>query len=157
MSDIFYIISIPVIFYYHVITLTSSLDTLVDVTWRHVIRSKNCGRIPISPYSATYISWTVGNALVIKYFAFSDASNKPGSRYVIGLAGMDFVLSILIPGYIITGLVCFFVEFYNWPFGEVTCHIVMFFPFLIFATPWLLLAISLERARIIFRPFDNKL
>ena len=41
MSDIFYIINISEIFYYHVITLTSSLDTLVDGTWRHVIGYEN--------------------------------------------------------------------------------------------------------------------
>ena len=47
-SDIFYIINTPEIFYYHFITLMSSLNTLVDVTWRHVSGYQNCSGTPVS-------------------------------------------------------------------------------------------------------------
>ena len=48
MSDIFYILSIPEMFYYHVITLMSSLDTLVK--WYNVpnFGADNCSRSPDS-------------------------------------------------------------------------------------------------------------
>ena len=45
----------------------------------------------------------------------------------------------------------------TWPFGYYSCRIVIFYPCLFYATSWLLLAISLERARAIYYPFKDKL
>ena len=61
------------------------------------------------------------------------------------------------PGYFIIYILYDSFAEYNWPFDRVSCHIVVFYPLLVYATPWLLLAISLERARAIFTPFAKRL
>ena len=48
-SDIFYIFSIPEIFYYHVVTMKSSLVTLVTCTCAVDFWDENCGRRPDFP------------------------------------------------------------------------------------------------------------
>ena len=108
-------------------------------------------------YSLNILVGTVGNALVVKHFAFGGASGRPGSRFVIVLAGIDFTSSIWVPVSIIMYTLYYNPSFPNWNFGETTCRITWFFYLLFCATAWLLLAISLERARVVFRPFSDKL
>ena len=69
MFDIFYILSIPEIFYYHVIILKSSLDTLVK--WYNVpnFGVNNCGRTALFlPQAFTVISLNTKTELF--YFDF---------------------------------------------------------------------------------------
>ena len=108
--------------------------------------------------SLSAIIGTCGNALVIKYFAQSEGSSRPGSRLVIALALIDFVSSLWLPGYDIIVLILYnFDGMQVWPLGEPMCYISNFYPILNYQTPWFLLAISIERARAIFRPFAGKL
>ena len=51
------IINIPEMFYYHVITLMSSLDTFVKCTWRHVVEDENCCRPGESPLLIRQVQW----------------------------------------------------------------------------------------------------
>ena len=95
---------------------------------------------------------------MIKHFATSDGLQRPGSRFVIILAGVDFVTSIWIPSYVITDIIYFFPpEDPTWPFGKYSCYFALFYPFLFYTTSWLLLAISLERARAIYKPFADEI
>ena len=50
--------------------------------------------LDISLHSLVMIIGTIGNALVVKYFAFGDISIWPGSRFVVVLAVIDFVSSV---------------------------------------------------------------
>ena len=104
-------------------------------------------------YSLNILIGTVGNALVIKYFSSRDVSSHPGSRFVVALAVVDFTSSIWIPGQKIIKIL--FAPY--WPLGEFTCRFHMLFYLLMFATSWLILAISVERARAIYKPFADKL
>ena len=114
-------------------------------------------------YALSILIGTCGNALVIKYFSFGDASIRAGSRFVVILAAIDIVSSLWLPGYYIVINISYRFhlytspEFAHWPFGKVACHIFPFYPLLLYATAWILLAISMERARAIFRPFAEKL
>ena len=103
---------------------------------------------------------TFGNGLVIKSFASGDASKHPGSRFVIVLAFVDIISSIWNPTTIvIVDVVYFFsdADIAVWPLGELACKIDFFRPLLDYSTAWLLLAISLERARAIYKPFAHRL
>ena len=113
--------------------------------------------IEICLYSLTILVGTVGNALVMKHFASANVSGRPGSRFVIVLAGVDFLSSIWIPCFFIVRLMYSDSSFFPSDFGESACRILQLYPPLLYSTSWLLLAISLERARAIFRPFAEKL
>ena len=104
-------------------------------------------------YPLNMLVGTIGNALVIRYFTSTDVSVRPGSRFVVVLAVIDFVTSIIIPGKSTIRIL------YDphWPLGGVACLIAYFSPLLLYTTPWLLLAISLERARAVFRPFSARI
>ena len=89
------------------------------------------------------ISGTIGNAIVIK--SFIRASDKPGSRFVVGLALIDLVASFLVPFYYIVVLVY---AGQHWPLGKIACFmIVPWLPSPFFASAWMLVVISAERAR----------
>ena len=109
--------------------------------------------VQICLYIINMLLGTSGNAFVIKNFASEDKLMRPGSRFVIVLAAIDFVSCVWIPSYFIIKML--YAE--TWPFGATTCRIMTFYPSLYYATPWLLLAISVERARAIYRPFANRL
>ena len=109
-------------------------------------------------YSVTILIGTFGNLLVVKYFAFGELSSHPGSRFVVVLAVIDFVSSLWIPVFVpIVEILYEAPTSYTWPFGEKACQILMFYPVLFYASSWLLVAISLERARAIYQPFASKL
>ena len=108
-------------------------------------------------FSLTVLIGTIGNGLVVKYFASENVQSRPGSRFVIVLGFLDCISSIWIPGSAITNMIYNGIATQYWPFGEVTCRIVLFYPLLLYATPWLLVAISIERARAIYRPFADRL
>ena len=101
---------------------------------------------------------TIGNALVIKQFVSFDAHEHPGSRFVIVLAGVDFVSSIWLPFLDIVYTFYDFKVIKPWPLGQILCvPIVGFNGIFFFCSAWLLVAISLERARAIYKPFARKL
>ena len=109
-------------------------------------------------FSFAILVGTVGNTLVIKHFAFGDSSDRPGSRLVIVLAVIDFVSSIWIPSIVLIRIIYRLPnKFTHWPSEEMTWKLAMLYPSLLYATSWLLLAISLERARAIYRPFSGKM
>ena len=108
--------------------------------------------------SVVILIGTIGNVLVIKYFASGNGSSRPGSRFVIALAVVDIIQSIWTPSYIIfwklhtfTGTITY------WTIGETTCRLSGFHPLLWYATSFLLFAVSIERARAIHKPFADKL
>ena len=114
--------------------------------------------VELCMYSLCILIGTFGNAFVVQYFAFKDPSDHPGSRYVIVLAVIDFVSSIWIPVFLDMVEILYDNSVsYTWPFGEIACRITIFYPLLFYSTSWLLLAISLETARAIYRPFAAKL
>ena len=136
----------------------SSLLSSNTISWKIIAPMTHSDIWELGAYSINILLGTIGNALVIKHFASSDGLQRPASRFVIILAGVDFLSSIWIPGYIITRKLYFFPPgIPSWPFGEYFCRIAKFYPFLFYATSWLLLAISLERARAIYQPFADKL
>ena len=107
-------------------------------------------------YSTNFLVGAVGNALVIRKFGVEDNVGRPGSRFVIILAFLDLVSSILIPGVIIIQILYRFHTFSTWPLGEFTCRIIVFYPILLHSTSWLLLAVTVERARLIYKPFSRQ-
>ena len=113
--------------------------------------------IQLCVYAFTMLIGTIGNALVVKSFASENVLGRPGSRFVIVLGVIDFISSVWIPGLMIIDTIYANPRAFNyWPFGEITCRILYFYPFLTYATPWLLVAISVERARAIYRPFTER-
>ena len=114
--------------------------------------------ITILLYSLAILIGTIGNASVIKYFAFSNISDRPGSRFVVVLAGLDFFTSMLVPSiYMITNMY-YFEKFTHCPFGgTVYRSLIAFHPMLFYSSAWILVAISLERARAIYRPLARHL
>ena len=113
--------------------------------------------ISITLYSLAILIGTVGNVLVIKFFATGDASNHPGSMFVIVLAVVDFISSIWVPLLQITRISYDAYHSSAWPLGETACRILRLYPLFQYATSWLLLTISLERLRAIYKPFAGKL
>ena len=94
-------------------------------------------------YTFIFVSGTIGNGLVVR--SFLQASQQPGSRFVIALAVFDFIASILVP---LNNITIIIYDYKHWPFGEVGCMMLkpwMSCPSLVAA--WLLVVISLERAR----------
>ena len=85
--------------------------------------------VKICLYSLNLLVGTVGNALVIKYFASGDASGRPGSRFVIVLAGVDFISSIWLPARSIEKTLYHhpLMSFHIWGSGEITCRVQRFY------------------------------
>ena len=88
-------------------------------------------------------SGTIGNALVVK--SFLQAPDQPGTRLVVGLGIVDLVSSIVVP---FNNIIIIIYDVQHWPLGRVGC--LMIKPWLnspLFASAWLLVVISFERAR----------
>lgn len=87
---------------------------------------------------------TIGNGLVIK--SFLGNRDQPGSRFVIALAVIDFVSSVVFP--LINLIQIVYGISNHWPIGHVMClSIEPWTTSLLFSSSWLLIAISLERMR----------
>ena len=94
-------------------------------------------------YTFILVSGSVGNALVIR--SFIQVPDQPGTKFVIGLAITDVVASILIPFH---NIVLLIYQNKHWPLGNVGCLLTIpWIDSLTIASAWLLVAISLERAR----------
>ena len=94
-------------------------------------------------YSFIMISGTIGNVIVIK--SFLRKTNQPGSRFVVCLAVVDLISSILVP---FNNIVSNVYLGMHWPFGKLACLLIH--PWLgstFYASAWLLVVISLERTR----------
>ena len=104
-------------------------------------------------YPLNALIGTVGNVLVIKNFASANSQGRPGSRFVIVLAAIDFVSSLWLPSYVLLHIL----NQGFWPYGEKSCQMINFHHLLFYSTAWLILAISLERARAVYKPFAEKL
>ena len=114
-------------------------------------------KVYISLLSLTFPIGTIGNLLVMWYFALENKVIRPGSRFVIVLAFIDFISSIWIPSIHIIEPLYKISGIRHWPFGEVTCRIRFLSSSMSYITSWLLLAISLERTRAVYKPFARKL
>ena len=97
----------------------------------------------ITIYGFIFIAGTIGNWLVIKSFLTKSA--QPGCRFVVALALVDFISSIWIP---LLNIVLALYKSGHWPLGKICCYILRPFDIsFMLASAWLLVAISLERAR----------
>ena len=95
-------------------------------------------------YLVIFLSGTIGNGMVIQ--SFIRASERPGSRFVVALAAIDAVTSLITP---LQSISIFIYDGY--PLGKVGC--IMLAPLQLsntFASAWLLVVISLERARLVY-------
>ena len=66
-------------------------------------------------YSINILLGTIGNALVARYFEFGERSIHLGSRFVVVLALVDFVSSIVIPGFHTVRILCNSITYEKWP------------------------------------------
>ena len=117
----------------------------VAVTYHLSIRDPYSAReiSRIILYTFIFVSGTIGNGLVIR--SFMRASHKSGSRFVIGLAVFDFIASMLVP---FNNVIIIIYDYKHWPLGYVGCMMIK--PWMScpsHASAWMLLVISLERAR----------
>ena len=102
-------------------------------------------------YTILIISGTVGNSMVIKWFI--SKREIAGSKFVIVLAITDLLNSIASSLVVIHGVVSDGLHpRLHWPprwyLGEIICRLIMGFPnTFLCASPWLLVAISIERYR----------
>ena len=95
-------------------------------------------------YLFIFVSGTFGNIVVIH--SFIRVSEKPGSRFVVALAAIDLITSVLSPSLNIS-----IILYDYFPWGKIGCKAM--FPLTLSATvssAWMLVAISLERARLVF-------
>ena len=93
-------------------------------------------------YSLIFLLGTMGNGMVIKHFI--RAQDRPGSRFVLSLAAVDFLSSILVPFTVIISVI----YFPHSPLGHIGALITA--PWTLstyFASAWMLVAVSLERTR----------
>ena len=93
-------------------------------------------------YSIILVLGTIGNGMVMQHFI--RAQDRPGSRFVFCLAAIDLSSSILVPFVNII----IFVYFPHWPLGKI--GYLMTVPWVqatYFASAWMLVAVSFERAR----------
>ena len=105
--------------------------------------------ILILTYGLVVIFGTIGNMLVIAWFGFGEKRKNPGSKLVVALAINDFLASLFVPLLQIQYIVSPSLNPpYAWYLGKTLCHLLAGtqFTFLV-ATPYLLIAISVERLR----------
>ena len=96
----------------------SNFSKIRNLSFSHPLRPINGRKIAmLCLYLLTIVIGTIGNGFVVKYFAFGDASGRPGSRFIVVLAIVDFVTSIWIPS------IAIFKELWGtfWPLGETFC------------------------------------
>ena len=100
-------------------------------------------------YSMVVLFGTVGNILVIRWFVKKEERKKAGNKLVVVLAINDFAASIFVPLLLIHLIITDSTKpQHAWYLGKVMCRslLALQLTFLI-ATPWLLVAISVERYR----------
>ena len=104
--------------------------------------------IQITLYCFVFISGTVGNAFVMRWFGAPSEIGKAGNKLVVVLAVNDFFSSIFVPFYYIHYIVRHFAIGGAWHLGKFFCHTLLglYFTFL-YATSFLLVAISIKRFR----------
>ena len=105
--------------------------------------------ILIVTYGLVVIFGTIGNMLVIAWFGIGEKRKNPGSKLVVVLAINDFLASIFVPFLQINWIVSFSLNPQDaWYLGKTLCHSLygIQLTFLV-ATPYLLIAISMERLR----------
>ena len=93
---------------------------------------------------------TIGNALVIKKFAFTEKKQTPGSYFVAVLAVVDMYSSIIVPLLYGSRFVYGFPQYESiiWPWGKGMCYILRASDGIVYyISAMLLAAISLERTR----------
>ena len=73
------------------------------ILWNLSLRQPLTSReiLTIFLYCLNILIGTIGNGLVVKYFAFGRGKTHTGSRFVAILAGVDCLTSIWIPGFLI--------------------------------------------------------
>ena len=95
-----------------------------------------------------FLIGTIGNGLLIRTFYVN--RDEPGSRFVLILAIVDLITSVWIPVMAIGQIMHKVSHHTLWPFGKVGCYILKPFYFSLFImSVWLLLAICLERVRLV--------
>ena len=100
-------------------------------------------------YGVVFLSGTIGNGLVVKWFGTKKERKRAGNKLVVVLAINDFLSSIFVPLLQIHFIISLsLTPRYLWYLGEGLCRTLFGIQvtFLI-ATSWLLIAISLERYR----------
>ena len=104
--------------------------------------------ILIITYGIVVIFGTVGNSLIIIWFGIREKQKYPSSKLVVVLAVNDFLASIFVPllqiHYIISASLD---PPYAWYLGKTLCHSLGIQLTFLIATPYLLIAISVERLR----------
>ena len=102
--------------------------------------------IQITSYCFVFISGTIGNAFVVRWFGAPTKIGNAGNKLVVVLAINDFFSSIFVPLYSIHTIVSYFEG--TWHLGKFFCHSLpgLNLTFL-YATSFLLVAISMERFR----------
>ena len=99
-------------------------------------------------FSFVFLSGSCGNAFVMRSFAFGSESEKAGSGFVTILAAVDVVSSVWVPFHTMTRVLFYFSPINHWPYGKASCGIIRsLYKSTFYASAWLLVAISLERAR----------
>ena len=94
-------------------------------------------------YAFIFVTGTLGNGLVVK--SFLQTPDQPGSRFVIALAVVDCISSVWIPSLSVLDIVY---DHQHWPLGEAACMLLRpWATSLVYASAWLLVTISFERAR----------
>ena len=98
-------------------------------------------------YLLVIVFGAVGNILVVKWFGKKSIRKKAGNKMVVVLAVNDFVSSIIIPLLRISQI---FQNIFQIDQGKTLCHLSggVMEAFLI-ATSWLLVAISIDRLRLV--------
>ena len=92
-------------------------------------------------YLVIFLSGTIGNVIVIQ--SFVRTSEKPGSRFVVALALLDMITSMITPFQSII-----MTMYDDYPLGKEACAAIAPIQLTnVFASAWLLVVISLERAR----------
>ena len=104
-------------------------------TWKQILRLILWGII--------CISGVIGNALVVKFFIRK--YDQPGSRFVVGLAVFDLIFSVLV---LFNNIIIDTYDYVHWPFGTVGCIMIKHLSMSnYYASGWMLVVISFERAR----------
>ena len=100
-------------------------------------------------YGIVVIFGIVGNSLVIRWFGFGEERGKPGNKLVVVLAVNDCLASICVPLLQIQNIAGRALSPpHAWYLGQGFCHLLFGVQLsLLFATPLLLIAISVERYR----------